>query len=218
LAQPAAINLATDGIEITSSTFIARKAKDKKDKEKKYPEKLIRLSIYDFAGQAVYYATHQFFLTPFSIYILVYNMMDLTQAEMRLEFWIHSIKSHVPHPQIILVATHHDESNSAMVERSKVMCQKFAEAHKNVKFLTPWVVSCIRDGYNIDELRNYLVQQIYDYLNEAKDVPAELPSSYLLFEQLVKEYRHGLSLPVISQNELVRIGVYLDYYDVPQLV
>ena len=34
------------------------------------------VSLWDFAGQFVYYATHQLFFSPRSIYLLVLNMED----------------------------------------------------------------------------------------------------------------------------------------------
>ena len=53
-------------------------------------------SMWDFAGQSVYYNTHQFFLSAKrSIYILVWNVR-LGSEYAGLEFWLSSITCHAP--------------------------------------------------------------------------------------------------------------------------
>jgi GTPase SAR1 family protein len=44
------------------------------------------VSLWDFAGQFVYYATHQLFFSPRSIYLLVVNMED-GELDKTLDGW-----------------------------------------------------------------------------------------------------------------------------------
>lgn len=37
----------------------------------------VTFGIWDFAGQEVYYTTHQFFLTTRSIYVIVFSIFDM---------------------------------------------------------------------------------------------------------------------------------------------
>ena len=52
----------------------------------------IQLNIWDFGGQEIMHATHQFFLTKRSLYLLVIDSR-LTQEENRVEYWLKIIQS-----------------------------------------------------------------------------------------------------------------------------
>ena len=58
--------------------------------------------------QDTYYASHQFFLSDRSIYLLVWNLAK-PESEQRLPFWLQTITSRCPRSPIILVATHLDD-------------------------------------------------------------------------------------------------------------
>ncbi|CAG2192063.1 unnamed protein product [Mytilus edulis] len=47
-----------------------------KEKDKRDSEGLVECGIWDFAGQKDYYVTHQTFLTPHAIYLLVVNLKE----------------------------------------------------------------------------------------------------------------------------------------------
>ena len=51
--------------------------------------KIFRINIWDFGGQEIYYATHQFFLTKRSIYLLV---VDTRQGNIDLNYWLEVIE------------------------------------------------------------------------------------------------------------------------------
>jgi len=54
--------------------------------------KEIRLNVWDFGGQEIYHATHQFFLTKRSLYLLVCNCRT-SEEENRIEYWLKLIES-----------------------------------------------------------------------------------------------------------------------------
>ncbi len=66
------------------------------------------LNTWDFGGQHIYHATHQFFLTKRSLYIVVWNAR-LGVEQGRLHFWLETIKALAPDAPVLLVATHTDE-------------------------------------------------------------------------------------------------------------
>src|SRR5205085_10908268 len=68
----------------------------------------ITLNTWDFGGQHIYHATHQFFLTKRSLYIVVWNAR-LGVGQGRLDYWLDTIKTLAPNAPVILVATHIDE-------------------------------------------------------------------------------------------------------------
>ena len=71
----------TEGIDITkwSFTFL--------DKEKK--EREFKVNIWDFGGQEIYHATHQFFLTKRSLYALV---VDTRREETDFYYWLNVVE------------------------------------------------------------------------------------------------------------------------------
>ena len=66
-------------------------------------------SVWDFAGQEEYYATHQVFLSKRSLYLAVWNMLDEKIGMDELRPWLNNIISRAPKSRIIIVGTHLDK-------------------------------------------------------------------------------------------------------------
>jgi len=64
--------------------------------------KRITFTAWDFAGQRVYYSTHQLFLTMRTVYILCWSLRDAEEKEFGLSFWLHSIQAKAPGSKVIL--------------------------------------------------------------------------------------------------------------------
>ncbi|HEX5405781.1 MAG TPA: COR domain-containing protein [Pseudonocardiaceae bacterium] len=72
------------------------------------PDVRMRLSTWDFGGQQIYHATHQFFLTNRSLFVLLWNSR-LGWEQGKLHYWLDIISARAPESPIVLVATHiHD--------------------------------------------------------------------------------------------------------------
>jgi internalin A len=69
------------------------------------PDITMQLSSWDFGGQDIYHATHQFFLSDRSLIVLLWNAL-LGWEHAKLPYWLDIIKARAPHAQVILVATH----------------------------------------------------------------------------------------------------------------
>ncbi len=68
------------------------------------------LSVWDFGGQEIQHATHQFFLTNRSIFLLVWNArQDVGKRGGNLQYWLEMIQSRAPESPVILIATHCDQ-------------------------------------------------------------------------------------------------------------
>ncbi|MDF1512657.1 MAG: COR domain-containing protein [Anaerolineae bacterium] len=85
----------TQGIEIESWTTQVNSAD-------------IKLNVWDFGGQEIMHATHQFFLTKRTLYILVLDTR-LSEAENRLEYWLHIIHSFGGNSPVIVVGNKIDQ-------------------------------------------------------------------------------------------------------------
>ena len=77
----------------------------------KKPQTEMTLNSWDFGGQHIYHATHQFFLTKRSLYLVAWNAR-LGAEQGRLHFWLDTIRALAPDAPVILVATHTDERPS----------------------------------------------------------------------------------------------------------
>jgi len=68
----------------------------------------IQLNIWDFGGQEIMHATHQFFLTKRSLYLLVLDSR-LTQEENRVEYWLKIIQSFGGESPVLIVGNKIDQ-------------------------------------------------------------------------------------------------------------
>lgn len=71
----------------------------------------MQLNTWDFGGQEIYHATHQFFLTNRSLFVLVWNAR-LGFEQGKLTYWLKTIRANAPDSPILIVATHMDERDA----------------------------------------------------------------------------------------------------------
>jgi small GTP-binding protein len=71
----------------------------------------MQLKTWDFGGQTIYHATHQFFLTNRALFILVWNAR-LGYEQGKLSYWLNIIQAKAPKSSVLLVATHIDEHDA----------------------------------------------------------------------------------------------------------
>jgi GTPase SAR1 family protein len=72
------------------------------------PDVKMQLIAWDFGGQDIYHATHKFFLTQRSLYLVVWNAR-LGFEQGKLDYWLDIIKASSGGSPVLLVATHTDE-------------------------------------------------------------------------------------------------------------
>lgn len=71
-------------------------------------ESKIVVNIWDFGGQDIMHATHQFFLTKRSLYLLVLDAR-LTQEENRVEYWLKIIQSYGGESPVLIIGNKIDQ-------------------------------------------------------------------------------------------------------------
>jgi internalin A len=152
---------------------------------------IVRVNVWDFGGQEILHATHQFFLTKRSLYILVLDARRGEQ-ESRLEYWLKLIQSFGSGSPIIVVINKIDEQllnlNTRFLQRKYPGIQDFCN------------ISC-KTGKGINELKEKITAQIA----KLEDVKTPLPQtwfelkgalenlhdnyiSYTRYEQLCEQY------------------------------
>ncbi len=134
----------TDGITICDWRVDLGKRKD--GSGEKNDE--LWFSVFDFAGQVVYYNTHQFFLTNRSIYLLVWNMR-LGAQHSGLDFWLNSIQCHAPSCPIFIIGTHIDE-----VMKYEIAADKLKSDYPQIAGF--YFVSSY-DGTGVDDLTKAII-------------------------------------------------------------
>ncbi|RUS71045.1 hypothetical protein EGW08_021191, partial [Elysia chlorotica] len=140
----------TDGIDITEWKLNAASlqkmgfSSDSDDSDQP-----LHFSVWDFAGQTVYYNTHQFFLSNRAVYLLLWNIR-LGFEHAGLDFWLSSVACHAPKAPILVVGTHCDK-----VEKGKLPMEE-------LKRRFPQIVSfhfvSSYSGEGIDGLKHQLVE------------------------------------------------------------
>jgi GTPase SAR1 family protein len=73
----------------------------------------MQLNTWDFGGQEIYHATHQFFLTNRSLFLLTWNARHGWEQG-KLYYWLDTIQALAPESPILLVATHIDERDAVL--------------------------------------------------------------------------------------------------------
>jgi small GTP-binding protein len=71
----------------------------------------IELNTWDFGGQQIYHATHQFFLTNRSLFVLVWDARHGWEAG-KLYGWLDRIQAKAPESPVMIVAAHIDERDA----------------------------------------------------------------------------------------------------------
>ncbi|MBC9785332.1 leucine-rich repeat domain-containing protein [Heliobacterium chlorum] len=125
-----------------------------KDMKVKVNEKDLIVHFWDFGGQEIMHATHQFFLSLRSIYLLVLD----GRREDKTEYWLKHIESFGGDSPVIIVINKCDENPSFDVNRKWLI-----EKYKNIKAF--YKVSC-KNGYGTEDLISKVFEELskLDYL------------------------------------------------------
>ena len=138
--------LKTEGIDIRNWEILVR-------------DQPIQLNIWDFGGQEIMHATHQFFLTKRSLYVLVLDAR-LGEEENRIEYWLKIIHSFGDDAPVILVGNQTDEHPLDLDQAG------LKKKYPNIKSILS--TSC-KTGAGIDALQQAIMAEI-EQLNHVFDV------------------------------------------------
>jgi len=147
----------------------------------------IQLNIWDFGGQEIMHATHQFFLTKRSLYVLV---IDARQGEEqnRLEYWLKLIQSFGGASPVVIVGNKTEQSVLDIDERG------LRAKYPNVIDILS--VSC-KTGDGISDLKRRLAAAI----EQMPHVRDRLPASYFA----VKRHLERLDADFVTYSEYERL-------------
>jgi Leucine-rich repeat (LRR) protein/GTPase SAR1 family protein len=193
------VNISTDGIDIDLLSLQV----DLTLPGDSFPTKEnVTLTTWDFAGQEVYYTTHQFFLSEHSIYLLCWNMTE-PEEKSRIEYWLRSISTTAKSAPIIIVGTHGDDprcTREYVNEASDDIRRKYFDAYPSLQDVIP--VSC-SNMKGLDTLKIFLEAIVK---RELESYNLEVPTPWLELEKYVIEEKKRRSTPIMSKSDFLTLA------------
>ncbi len=177
----------TRGIDVHRQDFQADNGRD------------FRLNVWDFGGQQIYHATHQFFLTKSSLYILVDDTKkdDKSIHDEGFKFWLEVVEA-LSDSRPLLIFQNEKGGRSKAIDEAGIKGRfpNFKETHRGNPDL-PGTADGIRKAIQ------YFVQQL-------PHVGEEVPAKWVSIRQSLEE--EAGRRPFISQDEYFAIyGRHLEF-------
>ena len=183
----------------------------------------IKLNIWDFGGQEILHATHQFFLTKRSLYLLVLDAR-LTQEENRVEYWLKIIQSFGGESPVLIVGSKSDQ-HPLDIDRTGLR-----KKYPNVVGILD---TSAATGAGISELRHIIAKQV-DNIPHVRDLLPETwfavktrleslgrDKNYLTHDEYLLLCQDNEVVDDLSQHTLIGflhdLGVVLHFQDDPRL-
>ena len=152
-----------------------------------------QLNVWDFGGQQIYHATHQFFLTKSSLYVLVDDTKkdDKSIHDEGFKFWLESVETLCDSSPLLIYQNEKGGRSKAIDEAGiKGRYPNFKETHRG----------------NLDQLDSAesLRKAIHYFVQQLPHIGKEVPAKWVSIRQAIEaEAKHR---PFISQGE------YFDIY------
>eukprot|EP01133_Synstelium_polycarpum_P013612 gene13612-16019_t len=170
----------------------------------------ISLSVWDCAGQELYYTTHQMFLTDTSLYTVVWDLCK-PEVNSKVEFWLHSIRAKTEDAPILLVGTHLDDflETHTNAELEGILDNIYHKYFRRFKLKGIAVLSCAT-CFGLDTFQDLLKRTI----NDLPAVKQRIPDLYLKLERLIVKKRSTLIPPVLTWKAYCQMVLSnLDFHD-----
>ncbi|XP_021920937.1 leucine-rich repeat serine/threonine-protein kinase 1 isoform X3 [Zootermopsis nevadensis] len=172
---------------------------------------------WDFGGQREYYATHQYFLSKRSLYLVVWRIPDRQRGISEILHWLVNIQARAPNSPVLIVGTHFDmmreyDPASISEDLQQIIRDKFINIVDAEKCGLPRVldtieVSC-KTRHNIKLLCNLIYDTVFSLRPPgSKELLLEqrVPASYLALEDVVShlaaDRRHTGVDPVLNAEQ-----------------
>ena len=179
------------------------------------------LNVWDFGGQEIMHATHQFFLTKRSLYLLVLDAR-LTQEENRTEYWLKLIQSFGGDSPVIIVGNKTDQ-HPLDIDRRGLLIK-----YPNIRH---FIETSCANGQGILNLRKAITNEVADlpHIHDTlpltwfniKDKLATLKKNYITYAEYETLCKRGGINDEISQRTLIGflhdLGVVLSFREDPRL-
>ncbi|KAK3091447.1 hypothetical protein FSP39_019911 [Pinctada imbricata] len=172
----------------------------------KRPMGPVTFRTWDFGGQKEYYATHQYFLSPRSLYLVLWKLTEGEQGILTIWQWLVNIQARAPGAPVIIIGTHRDILTSRKTRQNypenfeedmrRKINEQFIAIEEPEKCGLPNVigqinVSCVKNGDNVKELVDMIYNKVFDLKhpkrNRERLLQHKIPKKYLILKYVVQE-------------------------------
>lgn len=183
----------------------------------------IKLNIWDFGGQEIMHATHQFFLTKRSLYLLVLDAR-LTQEENRVEYWLKIIQSFGGESPVLIVGNKTDQ-HPLDIDRTGLQ-KKYPNivGILETSAVTGAGIEALKDEITkrvdtLPHVRDFLPEAWFTIKSEMEELGRE--KNFITQDEYLSLCRANDVTDETSQNTLIGflhdLGVVLHFQDDPRL-
>jgi internalin A len=185
----------------------------------------IRLNVWDFGGQEIMHATHQFFLTKRSLYVLVLDAREGEQ-EANVEYWLSLIESFGGNSPVLVVINKikehsHDLNRQGLRNKFHSIRGFYPTDCRTGEGLKELSEAIQRETDALEHLRDPFPESWLKVKNTLADLPRTEHKSYITFsryQEICTE--NGLTEPT-TQETLVGflhdLGIVVNFRDDPRL-
>uniref|UniRef100_T1HIN4 non-specific serine/threonine protein kinase n=1 Tax=Rhodnius prolixus TaxID=13249 RepID=T1HIN4_RHOPR len=172
---------------------------------------------WDFGGQREYYATHQYFLSKRSLYLVVWKIPDGAKGISEILQWLVNIQARAPNSPVLIVGTHYDTMQenyplSRAEDLQQLIRHRFINVVDAEKCGLPRVIDTIEVSCKTRHNIKILCNLIYDTVFSLRTAGSKtlllqqcVPASYLMLEdvigQIVAERRQLKQDPVLTTEQ-----------------
>lgn len=135
-------------------------------------KKEVKINLWDFGGQEIYHATHQFFLTKRSLYLFVWEPRKDNDEE-DFDYWLNTIRLLSADSPVIIVM------NKADVRHKNIDKNAYREKFVNIKEF--FEISCVTKQ-GIVELK----QEIENCIKSMAHIGDKIPASWIRVREKIK--------------------------------
>ena len=172
-----------------------------------FGKRKFHFSVWDFSGQAKYYALQKCFHSQHSLYLLLFNLTRGDKCIQELKSWLDHLASQAPYSLVIIVGTHLDqiqeeqrENVDALLQRVGDLAQTYNNKLKIVEVIPVGLKNCIE---NIRLLKEAIYNHTADYKTRGgeqimgQEIPASYHALYRQLEQLHQDVKYGKQEPIM---------------------
>ncbi|XP_045177026.2 uncharacterized protein LOC123537390 [Mercenaria mercenaria] len=192
-------------VDIKQKELYLQKVKRWKENSR---EERMYVSYWDFAGQATYYSTHQAFMAPSAVYVLVIDLtMDLKEklvenlefktgilkqytVEETVKFWISSIKAYTRdeqdgHAPFIVVGTHKDKVTTEQIKEKFSHLRQVLRNLTQIEFVAIDNTCPAKSDTRLNALKNKILDLGLGVIDE------EIPAQWINLEYIVLQKKNA---------------------------
>ncbi|XP_072033666.1 uncharacterized protein [Amphiura filiformis] len=172
----------------------------------------LNLSLWDFAGQDLYYNTHHTFMSAHAVYIIVFDLVkfqiDRCRQTNRINFWMDSVRQH-SNSSIFLVGTHRDCVDDRTLSAAQHHLKDLFRTTNLVynKQLCFFAVDNTKSSDQMNDDVDILRAKIHEEALKVKHLSEEYPIKWREFNEFINDSRStsAAHMPFITVSELLQV-------------